>query len=748
MTIEYRRASGRRCVGHLDYLVVHYADTGLKPAIVDVKTQSELIKRWDDLEPRFRAACEHAHTNGMLYHIRNERRIRTPFFYSVRGLLRYLRDEPDDRYESIFMGELSRNGRATFQGLLDRCFKDREERLQAATTLWILIAHQKVYVDFHNASLDDANFLIAFEGLARENTLDISRGALVESHGRLFRITNDALGFEQVQALDLTTGRRELLAIRDLRQPSNAESQIDGDARGSGTQEAEDLALFDEPRFAEAANRKNVIDAFLATPKRTREEAKKCAAELGISVTSFYRWIESYRIDDRTSTLAPIKRDGGRGKSRLNPAIESLVEIAIKQHHNTPRKRRVSATYRYLKQLCRRENIKAPLINTLRARIKSLDQETYLRERGDSKRARERFTPRPGHYDEAKKPLDVVQIDHTQLDIMLVDEETRLPLKCPWLTVVFDVYSRMVLGFYVSFDSPGMYGTGLSLYRAILRKDEWLARLGVDREWPCWGFPVKVHCDNAREFRGDVLKKACQQYGMTMAYRALKRPEYGGHIERWLGTFNEEIHELPGKRLKPNKIGDHDLKADAAYTISELEYHIALYITGVYNQNFHSGINSSPIQRWKAAIEGDGKKPPMGLPRLPLNEQRLRLDLMPFEERSIQRYGIQIGDVRYYDDALRRYVGRKPAFRTIVRYDPRDMRSVYLWDPELNKYFEIGYSNISRPCVSLWELRAVRNHLRDKGRSEIDEELIFKTYDLLREHQEAAERRRRSRAPI
>lgn len=163
LTIEYRRPSGRRCIGHLDYLVVHYAETGLKPAIVDVKTQSDLTQRWDHLEPRFRAACEHAHAHGMLYHIRNERRIRTPFFYNVRGLLRYLRDEPEPGYESIFLQELACNGHATFQGLLDRCFKEREERLEAATTLWILIAHQKVFVDFHNASLDDANFVIAFE---------------------------------------------------------------------------------------------------------------------------------------------------------------------------------------------------------------------------------------------------------------------------------------------------------------------------------------------------------------------------------------------------------------------------------------------------------------------------------------------------------------------------------------------------------------------------------------------------------
>lgn len=168
LTVEYQRPNGRRCVGHLDYLVVHYADTGLKPAIVDVKTQSELTTRFHELEPRFRAACEHAHANGMLYHIRSERRIRTPFFYNARRLLRYLRDEPDPRYERIFLSELTRRRHVTFQNLMDECFSDPQERLESITTLWTLIAHQKVFVDFHNASLDDASFEITYKESASE----------------------------------------------------------------------------------------------------------------------------------------------------------------------------------------------------------------------------------------------------------------------------------------------------------------------------------------------------------------------------------------------------------------------------------------------------------------------------------------------------------------------------------------------------------------------------------------------------
>ena len=37
-----------------------------------------------------------------------------------------------------------------------------------------------------------------------------------------------------------------------------------------------------------------------------------------------------------------------------------------------------------------------------------------------------------------------------------------------------------------------------------------------------------------------------QEYGVTLHWRPVARPHYGGHIERLLGTLNHEIHNLPG----------------------------------------------------------------------------------------------------------------------------------------------------------------------------------------------------------
>ena len=332
----------------------------------------------------------------------------------------------------------------------------------------------------------------------------------------------------------------------------------------------------------------------------------------------------------------------------------------------------------------------------------------------------DRFKPRPGKYEEATQPLAVVQIDHTQVDVVLVDEEHRLPLRRPWITVAFDVYSRMVLGFYISFDAPGAFGTGLCIARAIIPKEKWLARYGITQSWPCWGFPVKLHADNAREFRGEMVRRACEQYGITATFRPIKTPEYGGHIERYLGTFAKRIHELPGAAVKPSKRCEYDSEAEAAMTLRELEEYITVYITSIYHQEFHNGIGSSPIARWNLAILGDDKHPGTGLFPRPLDEDRLYINFMPIEERTIQNYGVAINNVRYYSDVLRPYIreSRGGSRRFTFRRDPRDISRIYFWDPDLQQHFEVPYRNLTHPAISVWETQSYPEEPRGTGASE------------------------------
>ncbi|HTX85276.1 MAG TPA: transposase, partial [Streptosporangiaceae bacterium] len=103
-----------------------------------------------------------------------------------------------------------------------------------------------------------------------------------------------------------------------------------------------------------------------------------------------------------------------------------------------------------------------------------------------------------------------MQIDHTKVDIMLVDDITRACIGRPWLTLVLDVHSRVVAGLYLSLDPPSAAGTGLAVAHAILPKAKWLADRGVTLAWPVHGIPELIHVDNGREFHSRAFTRGCE----------------------------------------------------------------------------------------------------------------------------------------------------------------------------------------------------------------------------------------------
>lgn len=104
---------------------------------------------------------------------------------------------------------------------------------------------------------------------------------------------------------------------------------------------------------------------------------------------------------------------------------------------------------------CAARGYQPPARQTIKARLNAMDQREVLRKQKGAKAAREAFAPVPGAYN-VERPLNVVQIDHTLADIVLVDHVDRKPLQRPWLTVAIDVTTRLILGFYVSFDAPSV----------------------------------------------------------------------------------------------------------------------------------------------------------------------------------------------------------------------------------------------------------------------------------------------------
>lgn len=556
-------------------------------------------------------------------------------------------------------------------------------------------------------------------------------GIIVSHQGEPFRV------------VDIINPTDIVIESHDHQKKVVPSSSVVMETTSSSTAKLPDLAVIDDKHWQEALrvyeHIRPLID--MGRHNRTRADVQLVADKMEKHATTLYRWLEAYETTGLVSALLRKKRSD-KGVARLPPAVEALIQATIEDFHLTAQRRRPSKTAAEVKKRCIRAGLPEPDEKTVRNRIDSISGELQLRRREGAKAAAERYRPIRGSFPGADFPLAVVQIDHTPMDVIVVDDVHRKPINRPFLTTAIDVYSRMVVGFYISLDHPGALATGLCISRAILGKEIFLAKLGIDElSWPCWGVMAKVHTDNAKEFRGTLLAQATTQYGIVRERRPKGRPHFGGHIERAFRTHMDEVHnELPGTTFSSVKFKkDYDSEGRAVMTLDALEHWFTIFILGVYHQKLHSGIEMPPILKWDQGIRGTELTLGTGVPARIADEDRLRLDFMPYFERTVQEYGVQNEGVFYWTDALRRLVHmpdpRHPsnAKYFICRYDPRDMSCIWLYDDESEQYIHVPYKNLTRPSISLWEIKKAKRLLKETYKKVANEELIFKSIDKMRE---------------
>lgn len=568
--------------------------------------------------------------------------------------------------------------------------------------------------------------------------ISVKPGAIVFSNGKRFKITH-LLGVDSVLAQDSETKAVERLRV-DLLQPYPSAT-----GAGGAVAVGQDIEDISDEDWQDAQRRFGLIKPLLEDPYRTREKVQQAALDAGLHVGTLYEWIRTYNQAGQISALIPQKRGRKRGSRGLEAAAEKIIESAIQEVYLSKQRQKPQDVVDRVAALCRNAGIVAPHPNTVRNRLRELRTKRVLRARGMGDRARNLFDPIMGNFPGASFPFAVVQVDHTEADIIVVEDVTRLPMGRPTVTLAIDVYSRMVAGCYVSMEKPSAVAAGMCLARAMLPKNEYLADLEVPGAWPVWGRIGTVHCDNAKEFRGAMLAKACQQNAIDLQMRPVKVPHYGGHIERLMGTSAGEIRKLPGATFSsPAERKGYDSEKESALTLKEFEQRLVDFIVNVYHQRRHAELNVPPRRQWEIGLLGDTFHPGRGIPDVPADPQRLRLDFLPFVERTVQPYGILIDDISYYHEVLNPWINARNPERAkdkrkfIVRRDPRDISAVYFYDPEAHQYYEIPYRNTAHPPISVWELRAAQQRAKEEGRTHVDEEAIFEAVGRMRERVEAA----------
>ncbi|GJH29330.1 hypothetical protein [Caballeronia novacaledonica] len=204
----------------------------------------------------------------------------------------------------------------------------------------------------------------------------------------------------------------------------------------------------------------------------TLTQAKRAAELLDLHWTTVYRLRRRFLSDPVVSALDPQDRGPTPGSRRLSPAVDSVIDEVVQawlpaQHHLA---HPATDLLLEVRRRCVAAGLTPPSRSTVARRWSEHHERDALRraELPEAKVAPGNFT--------VKHPLDIVQVDHTQADVILVSEMDGTVIGRPWLSVALDIATRSVLGFYVGMDRSGAATVGLLLTRVVLSKCGWLAK--------------------------------------------------------------------------------------------------------------------------------------------------------------------------------------------------------------------------------------------------------------------------------
>jgi putative transposase len=186
-----------------------------------------------------------------------------------------------------------------------------------------------------------------------------------------------------------------------------------------------------------------------------------------------------------------------------------LIDETIESFFLTRQRPRLLDLLMEIRRRCRAAGLTAPSRKAVTARVKAKPRREIVARRHGHKAARDQYAPAIGAL-ESDWPLALVQIDHTLVDVIVVDSLTRAPIQRPWLTLAIDVCTRCVVGFHLSLEAPSATSVALCITDAVLPKSPWLAERKIETGWPVHGLLTHLHLDNGKDFHSEALRHGCE----------------------------------------------------------------------------------------------------------------------------------------------------------------------------------------------------------------------------------------------
>lgn len=348
--------------------------------------------------------------------------------------------------------------------------------------------------------------------------------------------------------------------------------------------------------LAEAMERYRVL-----FPGRDKLPARTCP----VRTLSHYR--RAYREAERAlgcgfvGLLPKISRRGNR-KRRVDGAVLEKIEQLMENRYAEPGRERLHSIYGEFALDCRNSGLAKPSEKTFKREVRRLrTHQLEVRRMGDKAAySMEEFhweleigTPRHG-----ERPFEIAHVDHTEMDVTLVHPLTGVNLGRPWLTLLIDAFTRMVLAYVISFSRPN-HITCMMIIRECVRRHGRVPRTLV--------------VDGGSEFRSTYFECLLATLEVTKKTRPPSKGHFGSVIERMFGVSNDQfIHNLAGNTQatrNPRSLSPtHDPERHAVWTLRMLAERFNGWLEEYYHQRTHMSLGTSPAQFMKSMTAFHGER--------------------------------------------------------------------------------------------------------------------------------------------
>jgi len=394
-------------------------------------------------------------------------------------------------------------------------------------------------------------------------------------------------------------------------------------------------------------------------------------------------WIKRYRVKGLAGLANNVARsDKGKSRKLEDAAIQLIEGLALQK---PPRS--MAAIHRQVTTIAQEQGWKPPSYDRVRHIIKGLDPALITMAHQGAAAYREEFDLL--YRRESPHANAMWQADHTPLDVLLLDE-AGTPAK-PWLTAIEDDYSRMIVGYRLSFQESTALTTALALRQAICRKE--------DPRWHAYGIPTVFYSDHGPDFTSKHMEQVAADLPMELIFSQISIPRGRGKIERFFRSVDQLLlQDTPGYAPK-GSIG-----VKATLTLPAFEQRFRTWLLEDYHHRVHVETKCKPQERWEAGGF---------VPRMPKSLEQLDLLLLTVAKtRRVQQDGIRFQGYRYIDSTLAGYVKEE----VLIRYDPADMAEIRVFHQDRFVCRAIC-QELSGQTVSLKEIEKARVQRRKQVRA-------------------------------